>query len=57
MEAEVILIALFNDVSPIPDVLEQLRHHGVEETDMSLLTNLPYPAQRREQGVPVCGNA
>ena len=45
MQAEVNLIALFNDITPIPDVLDQLRSHGVAETDMSLLTNLPYPAQ------------
>ena len=45
MDTEVNLIALFNDISPIPDVLDHLRARGVTETDMSLLTNLPYPAE------------
>ncbi len=45
MDETVVLMALFRDITPVPDMLDRLRDHGVGEQNMVVLSGIPYPTR------------
>ncbi len=43
--SEKVLMALFRDVTPVAEMLDQLRRRGVQDTDMTVLSGVPFPAR------------
>jgi hypothetical protein len=40
-----VLMALFTEVTPVADMLDELRNRGIDDKDMTVLSGMPYPAR------------
>ena len=45
MNEQVTLMALFHEVTPVADVLDELRERQIDEHDITVISGIPYPPQ------------
>ena len=45
MDEQVTLLALFREITPVADVLDELRRHQIDERDITVISGAPYPLQ------------
>lgn len=45
MSNSTVLLALFKDVTPVAEMLDELRKWGVNDHDMTVLSGVPFPAR------------
>lgn len=43
MNDTTVLMALVNDLAPVPDMLDTLRENGIGDGDIAILSGVPYP--------------